>query len=224
MTAKYYAFFDVDGTVIRSTSMVDFLDYSFPRYYGLLGFYGKLRAKLYALKRKKFSSNKTREQLNYEYYQLYKSMNVDKVSALGYKWFNFAQANNDKFFNEKVLKEIQYHQEQEATIVLVSGAFLPCLQPIADYLGIQHILCVNPVIKNNRYTGHITEPQTIGSGKKQAVIKFLPTTDYSILERSYAYGDHISDLPLLELVGNPVVVCGDDALEKHAINQAWKLI
>lgn len=224
MRAEYYAFFDVDGTIIHETSMTSFLEYGFPHYYGRLSAYGKLRASLYSIKRKVFSTHKTREQLNTEYYQLYKGMDADRITALGYEWFKMIKNKNANLFNSTVLQEIKCHQENGAEIVMVSGAFLPCLQPIADYLNIAHILCVSPLIENSKYTGEIAQPQTIGAGKKQAIINFLKSKDKSTLARSYAYGDHISDLPMLELVGNPVVVSGDVDLEKHAINQAWKLI
>jgi phosphoserine phosphatase len=38
---------------------------------------------------------------------------------------------------------------------------------------------------------------------------------------SYAYGDHISDLPLLSLVGHPVVVGAEGALGGYARRHGW---
>ncbi|MFJ7416057.1 hypothetical protein ACIQWZ_35415 [Streptomyces sp. NPDC098077] len=36
----------------------------------------------------------------------------------------------------------------------------------------------------------------------------------------YSYGDHLSDLSMLELVGRPVAVWGDDELREHLPAQA----
>jgi phosphoserine phosphatase len=43
------------------------------------------------------------------------------------------------------------------------------------------------------------------------------------LSRSYAYADSISDLPMLEAVGIPVVVNPDGRLEKAAKSRGWQI-
>jgi phosphoserine phosphatase len=43
------------------------------------------------------------------------------------------------------------------------------------------------------------------------------------LSRSYAYADSISDLPMLEAVGNPVVVNPDSRLQKAAKERGWQI-
>jgi phosphoserine phosphatase len=44
------------------------------------------------------------------------------------------------------------------------------------------------------------------------------------LEKSYAYGNHHSDLPLLETVGNPHVVEPSAELAKVAQERAWPVL
>jgi fatty acyl-CoA reductase len=43
-------------------------------------------------------------------------------------------------------------------------------------------------------------------------------------EASFAYGDHHTDIPMLEAVGNPVAVIGDAELARYAQSKAWKLM
>jgi phosphoserine phosphatase len=43
------------------------------------------------------------------------------------------------------------------------------------------------------------------------------------LSRSYAYADSISDLPMLEAVGNPVAVNPDRRLAAAAKERGWQL-
>ncbi|MBA3610362.1 MAG: HAD-IB family hydrolase, partial [Rubrobacter sp.] len=43
------------------------------------------------------------------------------------------------------------------------------------------------------------------------------------LSRSYAYADAISDLPMLEAVGNPVAVNPDRRLEASAKERGWRI-
>jgi len=44
------------------------------------------------------------------------------------------------------------------------------------------------------------------------------------LERSYAYTDHHSDIPLLKLVGNPVVVNPSFFLRRAAVKNNWPIL
>ena len=43
------------------------------------------------------------------------------------------------------------------------------------------------------------------------------------LAHSYAYSDHESDLPILELVGKPVAVTPTEKLRRIAIDRSWKI-
>ena len=43
------------------------------------------------------------------------------------------------------------------------------------------------------------------------------------LASSYAYGNHQSDLPLLELIGNPYVVEPTEPLRKVALANKWPI-
>ena len=43
------------------------------------------------------------------------------------------------------------------------------------------------------------------------------------LNRSYAYADSISDLPMLEAVGNPVAINPDRRLAAAAMSRSWQI-
>jgi phosphoserine phosphatase len=43
------------------------------------------------------------------------------------------------------------------------------------------------------------------------------------LQRSFGYSDHHSDLPLLQSVGNPVVVNGTPKLKRFAAQLKWRM-
>ena len=44
------------------------------------------------------------------------------------------------------------------------------------------------------------------------------------LASSYAYGNHQSDLPLLELIGNPYVVEPTEPLRRVALANKWPIL
>ncbi len=220
---SYYAFFDIDGTILNLTSMLSFLEYSLPKYYQPFSVYGYIKLKRYYLLREFFSDMNDRAALNKDYYKNYRGMKVEKLLTLGYEWFAQQLAENKNLFKENALKALRDHQRNGAEVVFVSGAFAPCIQPLADFLNVRHILCVKPKINNGFYNGEINIPQTIGEGKADAIKLFLINSP-GVLKKSFAYGDHISDLAMLELVGTPIVIGGDQQLENHAIKHAWKII
>jgi phosphoserine phosphatase len=69
-----------------------------------------------------------------------------------------------------------------------------------------------PLVRDGRYTGEVVRPM-IGEGKREAVLALLRDHPGGVDPREcYAYGDHPSDLPMLECVGNPRVVGGNPDL------------
>jgi phosphoserine phosphatase len=72
-----------------------------------------------------------------------------------------------------------------------------------------------------RYTGEI-ELYAYGPGKADAV-RAMAEEEGIDLEASYAYSDSITDLPLLEVVGNPVVVNPDSELAAIAAERGWEV-
>ena len=75
------------------------------------------------------------------------------------------------------------------------------------------ILCTRPLTADGRYTGEVETP-VIGEGKRAAVRRALDERPDIDPADCYGYGDHVSDLPMLELVGHPVVVGGDSELRE----------
>ncbi|MEM7309008.1 MAG: HAD-IB family hydrolase, partial [Planctomycetota bacterium] len=107
--------------------------------------------------------------------------------------------------------------------VLVSGSSREILRPIARRLGVDHVLATRVEVRAGIYTGRILPPQTIGAGKLRAAQAFLERTGANA-GRCYAFGDHLSDLPLLEAVGHPRVVAGDPRLERQAHRRGWPVV
>jgi len=60
-----------------------------------------------------------------------------------------------------------------------------------------------------------------GPGKADA-IRAMAEVENIDLEASYAYSDSITDLPMLEAVGHPVVVNPDAALAVIAAERGWE--
>jgi len=219
----YWAFFDVDETVINLKSMFTFLKYFYETVYG--SFFSKLLY-IWAVSYLKvlIKLNVTREFVNKNYYQLYRNIEPELLNKIGQNWFDNLISTKKNLFNERVLDAMKEHQRKGGSIVFVSGSFEACIKPIAEYLKVKHYICTTLQISKGRYSGKILGSPVIGEGKAVLVRDFLNKRNFSSLDLCYAYGDHISDLPMLKIVGNSVVVRGDKSLEAYGTKHGWKLI
>ena len=78
---------------------------------------------------------------------------------------------------------------------------------------------------NNRCSGRIEKPLCFGKNKVAMLKKYIHKMNLSInLESSFAYADSLTDVPFLELVGNPVASYPDKELLKLAMNRSWKIL
>src|SRR5439155_2178505 len=78
-------------------------------------------------------------------------------------------------------------------------------------------------VVDGRYTGREGGPFTYREGKAQA-IRTLAEREGIDLAASWAYSDSESDLPMLRLVGHPVVVNPDAELRRVAAEEGWEVI
>ncbi|MFE2911667.1 HAD family hydrolase [Kitasatospora indigofera] len=204
----YLVFSDVDETLITCKSMFDFLRFRLTR---SLGDEGEARYRLIRDQlRAQGEAGVPREEVNRAYYRLHAGQDAGELAALGEQWFAERSAEPG-FFVPATLAALRRHREAGAALVLVSGSFSPCLAPLARAVGAAYTLATEPLVERGRYTGEVVRPM-IGAGKRAAVLDLLAFHPGVDPARCYAFGDHISDLPMLECVGHPRVVGGDAQL------------
>lgn len=221
---KIYAFFDVDETIVKFKTMFSFQEY----YYLNFAKYSKLFGRLYSyIFYKKYNRHikqgKPREFINRFYYETFKGRSEESIKLAAKQWFFDVKDRLGNIYITKTLEIIKKHQHEKVEIVLVSGSMPAILSPIASELGITKMLCTQMDVKNGKYTGRIFSPQTIGKGKAQAILDFLKK-EGGCRERSFAYGDHISDVPMLETVGNPTIVSNHENMVALAKQKSWRCI
>ncbi len=76
---------------------------------------------------------------------------------------------------------------------------------------------------DGHYTGNAVEPLCYKTGKVTLAKRFTEANG-GRLEDAWFYTDSISDLAMLEAVGNPVVVHPDPRLRRHARKQGWPIV
>jgi len=115
------------------------------------------------------------------------------------------------------------HQRRGHTVVLTSSATTFQVEPVAAYLGIEHVLCNRFLTEDGVLTGEVESPVVWGPGKADAVQRFAADRGVE-MERSYFYADGNEDLALMYLVGNPRPTNPGEKLEKIAKKRGWPVL
>ncbi|WP_306366892.1 HAD family phosphatase [Nocardiopsis sp. CC223A] len=211
------AFFDVDETLIGLKSMFDFLAFHLEEN-GLPGAAERHTSGL----RELAAAGAPREEVNRAYYRLYRGARAEELAARGRRWFARRSAERG-FFLEATVFALYRHRAAGHRVVLLSGSFSPCLDPIADALEATAVYGTRTLTEDGVLTGEVERPM-IGEAKGDAVREY--TERHGIAAAgAYAYGDHLSDLPMLEAVGHPNVRAdGDTRLTELALRRGWPLL
>lgn len=116
------------------------------------------------------------------------------------------------------------HRAAEDLVMLVSAGPQPLLDRIAREVGAGHVVATGFALRHGRYTGHSLEPVCIDENKAALAKAYLAREGIEVnFQSSYAYADAISDLHLLEMVGNPVAVYADEGLTEVAEKRGWRV-
>ncbi|WP_196161064.1 HAD family hydrolase [Reinekea sp. G2M2-21] len=118
---------------------------------------------------------------------------------------------------------IETHRQQGDTLLIITATNRFVTEPIAQRLGINHLIACEPELKNGRYTGKPTGIPSFQHGKVDRLDMWLKEQQQS-LTGAWFYSDSHNDLPLLEQVDNPVAVNPDDRLRKRAQEQGWTIL
>jgi len=115
---------------------------------------------------------------------------------------------------------VKNHLARGDVVVIVSGSTRFVVEPLAERLGVAHILYTRLEVENGRFTGRVVEPLCFEEGKIYWLQQFIEEQDVD-LAKSFFYTDSVTDLPLLELVGHPVVTNPDPLLYRVARRRHW---
>jgi HAD superfamily hydrolase (TIGR01490 family) len=121
----------------------------------------------------------------------------------------------------KAVQLIDTHRKNGDILLIITATNAFITAPIAKLFGIENLIAVEAEIVGNAYTGKVKGIPSFGHGKVDRLNTWLADKPVN-LENSYFYSDSINDLPLLQLVTNPVVVNADKALTTYAQAHKWQ--
>jgi HAD superfamily hydrolase (TIGR01490 family) len=115
------------------------------------------------------------------------------------------------------------HRSNGDTLLIITSTNTFVTAPIAKRFNIEHLLAPKPEWKDGRYTGKVQGVICFQVGKITCLKDWLQTHNES-MRGSFFYTDSHNDLPLLELVDNPMAVNPDKILYQYAQNKRWSII
>ncbi|EUJ09773.1 HAD-superfamily subfamily IB hydrolase, TIGR01490 [Methylophilaceae bacterium 11] len=217
MTTQNLALFDLDNTLLAGDS-----DYNWSLFLieeGLL-------------------DAKTHHDRNEQFYVDYKNGCLDIYAFLKFQLQPLSQHPKtflDKLhlkYMEKVIRPmmtdkakalVDAHKAKGDLCLVITATNSFVTKPIATAYGIEHLIGTDPEMVNGEYTGGVSGVPSFQAGKVTRLNQWLTERgkqlkDFSI---SYFYSDSHNDLPLMQLVTNPVAVDADPTLTEYANAHQW---
>ncbi len=115
------------------------------------------------------------------------------------------------------------HRDQGDFLIVISATNRFVVEPICQKLNVDEVIATEPEVCDGRYTGRVSGTPSYREGKVKRIQDWLKGSDKN-LEGSYFYSDSSNDLPLLELVDNPIAVNPDNKLRAEAGQRGWPII
>lgn len=122
-----------------------------------------------------------------------------------------------------LLDRIKQLKEENYYVMLISGAFVPLLEPLFKGVDFDYI-----VGSKLHYNGEVLDykmrfERVFADRKIEIITEHFKDREID-WKNSLAYSDSITDLKMLELVGKPVAVTPDSALLSIAEDKKWKIL
>ncbi len=211
------ALFDLDNTLLAGDS-----DYLWGVF---LGERGVVDADYYASENERF-------------YSEYKQGRLDIMEFLAFSLKPLADNPlpellqlREAFIDEKIRplitgasrELVDKHRQQGDTLMIITATNAFVTRPIADLFGIGNLIATDPEMLDGRYTGRVSGQPSFQQGKVTRLNDWLDGQSIGLSD-SWFYSDSHNDIPLLDLVDNPVAVDPDEKLQGYAAERGWPVI
>jgi len=178
------------------------------------------------------------KQANDRFYQEYNEGKLDIFEFLAFSLKPLSEhapeklyAWREQFVAEKIdpiilptgLQHIEKHRAAGDTLLIITATNAFVTTPIAQRLGIEHLIATTPEKIDGRYTGQVAGTPSYKEGKIERLNQWL-AKNHRNLDGSCFYSDSHNDIPLLEIVDTPIAVDPDESLTQHAQNRGWPII
>ncbi|HVM21653.1 MAG TPA: HAD-IB family hydrolase [Egibacteraceae bacterium] len=213
------AFFDLDKTVVAKSSTLAF---GRPLYKeGLISPAVVIKGAYAQLIYQVLGANEGRmEKSRVALLELTKGWNAERVQRLVRETL---QEIIDPLIYQEALDLFEEHRRAGRALYLVSSSGEEVVKPLAEYLGVPHVIATRAGIdEDGNYDGTL---EFYCYAEQKAVAIREEAHRHNIdLQASYAYSDSVTDVPMLEAVGHPVAVNPDKELRRLAVEREWEVV
>jgi HAD superfamily hydrolase (TIGR01490 family) len=218
MAARGAAFFDLDKTLIEGSSALHFARAAYRT--GMLSRRQLVRDAWANLRfRLRGSTDEGTEELKQRILDAIAGQRTVDLARLG----PHVLAGVLPVVYQEVLDEAYAHQDAGRPAYIVTAASQELADVLAQVLVLDGGIGMRAEVRDGVYTGRADGPFTYREGKAEA-IRQLAAREGIDLDESYAYSDSESDLPMLRVVGHPVAVNPDPALQRIAREEGWRIM
>ena len=219
LTSTRAAFFDVDNTLVRGSTL-----YFLGRGMYQRGFFTKADISRFVVANIRFRMTGTEKKEVIEKFQnaatdFIGGHSVEDIKKIGEEIY-------DEFVSPKLWQgtcEIaRAHLDKGEEVWLVTAAPQDMANIISERLGFTGALGSKAHIEDGIYTGKL-EGKLLHGMEKAIAIQDLAVEHGFDLQECYSYSDSHNDIPLLQAVGNPCAINPDAILRIRALAEGWPI-
>jgi len=222
---KILALFDLDGTLSSASVLGGYLKY-YLKYRGkriwILRFWAAHSALWLLGLCRLYSREKCRVKWIEDLSGAFKGASKEEIHKV-FQWIV------DNYLSESlradVVEILQQHKRSGHMVIILSATFDGLLEVIGQRLAVTDVIGTKLEMIDGRCTGRIINPLCFGENKAKFLLKFLERNGLEIdSSASFAYADGAFDIPLLQLVGNPVATYPSKSLRRFAEANGWEIL
>ncbi len=218
MPTSVAAFFDVDGTLTRTTILHPLMWYqrahlSPPRYIGWAA------GLMLDVPRLLWIDRRSRSRVNVLCYRRYAGLRPDDLRDWHRRHFDDTLRRH---LFPGAAARLEEHRRQGHRIVLVTGGLDLVMAPLAQHVGAADAIATHLVERDGVLTGEIDGPP-IAEQRKGELMREYAAKHGLDLGQSFAYTDSHGDLSMMDCVGHPVAVNPDRRLRGLAGERGWAI-
>jgi len=207
------AFFDFDGTVISGYSAFAFIEEQIKRGHlsprELVELMGAMAS--FGLGKMGFSA------MMLGMAQFLRGIREDSYAAFGRELF---ESHIARLIYPESRALVEAHLRKGHTVAIISSATPYQVEPAAQDLDIENVLCTRLEVEKGMFTGKVMRPTCFGQGKVTAAESLVEEFGVD-LDQSFFYSDSDDDIQLLERVGNPRPLNPNKKLLMIAESRGW---
>jgi fatty acyl-CoA reductase len=210
------AFFDVDGTLTRTTLLDPLIWYQRARL-SRLRFAAWSAGLLLQVPQYLVLDRQSRSRFNVLFYRRYRGLPAGDLREWHRKTF---AENLQRTVFPTAVERLRDHQRQGHRVVLLTGALDCVMRPLAEWMDAADLIAVQLAEELGICTGALTGPP-IGDVQKARLLRGYAAEHGIDLAKSFAYGNSVGDAPMLACVGHGVAVNPDRRLRALAAARGW---